>query len=248
MPYKSNSDLPESVTKHLPSAAQTIFRKVFNRIMEKKAKPTSVQEVSAHKIAWAVVKKAGYKKDEATGMWALSSAVPYIVPDLRLSLQANHQNMNLRPFTPEDGLTPCAGCMYEYPGSILSDGAVIKPYCMALSMEVQDTDTCDLVSPIEAMVEDKGKVHTGVGLVHQMSMQCKKFSLTSDIMAYSAYRGSENGLMYFSLERYTVEELALANVGKVGESFIAPIDIKLKDGILRTGERYIEVEVASKDS
>lgn len=57
MPYTTNKDLPDSVFKHLPAAAQTIFRKAFNAAYHEY--PTEEQ---AFKVAWAAVKKAGYKK------------------------------------------------------------------------------------------------------------------------------------------------------------------------------------------
>lgn len=63
MPYKSNGDLPESITKHLPDHAQTIFRKAFNSAYEQ----YNGEEERVFKIAWAAVKKE-YEKNEK-GMW-----------------------------------------------------------------------------------------------------------------------------------------------------------------------------------
>lgn len=54
MPYRSNQELPEQI-KGLPSAAQTIWRKVFN------ASVGEYGEERAFKIAWASIKKS-YKK------------------------------------------------------------------------------------------------------------------------------------------------------------------------------------------
>ncbi len=62
MPYKSNADLPESISSHLPEHAQTIFRKVFNNALQQY--PTEQQ---AFKVAWAAVKKE-YEKNEQ-GIW-----------------------------------------------------------------------------------------------------------------------------------------------------------------------------------
>lgn len=63
MPYKSNKDLPKSVTDHLTQEhAQTIFRKAFNNTYEEYD-----NEEQAFKVAWAAVKKQ-YEKN-AKGMW-----------------------------------------------------------------------------------------------------------------------------------------------------------------------------------
>lgn len=62
MPYKTNEDLPKSITDHLPYDAQTLYRKVFNSAYEQYD-----TEVQAFKVAWAAVKKE-YEKSE-DGMW-----------------------------------------------------------------------------------------------------------------------------------------------------------------------------------
>ena len=62
MPYETNQDLPESVGKHLPEHAQSIFRKAFNNAFEEYR-----NDDLAFKVAWAAVKR-GYEKDES-GMW-----------------------------------------------------------------------------------------------------------------------------------------------------------------------------------
>jgi cation transport regulator len=73
MPYNTLSDLPESVKDHLPKHAQEIYREAFNHAFqayenaEKRWADTS-QEETAHRVAWAAVKK-GYEKDEKTGSW-----------------------------------------------------------------------------------------------------------------------------------------------------------------------------------
>ena len=56
MPYSKNAELPENV-KVLPSAAQTIFRKAFNEAEKQ------YEEERSFNVAWAAVKKAGYKKE-----------------------------------------------------------------------------------------------------------------------------------------------------------------------------------------
>ncbi len=62
MPYKSNKDLPDSVTAHLPVHAQDIYREAFNHAHEEykdpsKRKDNATLEETAHKVAWAAVKK-----------------------------------------------------------------------------------------------------------------------------------------------------------------------------------------------
>lgn len=60
MPYASNMDLPLPVQKHLPSAAQSIYREAFNHAWET-YRSTPRREEIAHRVAWAAVKK-GYRK------------------------------------------------------------------------------------------------------------------------------------------------------------------------------------------
>ncbi len=73
MPYKSITDLPEAVRKHLPPHAQEIFLEAFNNAEEEYADPkkrrgeSTLEEVT-RRVAWAAVKKV-YEKDEKTGEW-----------------------------------------------------------------------------------------------------------------------------------------------------------------------------------
>lgn len=73
MPYNSLSDLPASVKDNLPEHAQEIYQKAFNNAWDeykdsdKRFEDTSREE-TAHKVAWAAVKKV-YDKDEETGKW-----------------------------------------------------------------------------------------------------------------------------------------------------------------------------------
>jgi len=74
MPYNVNDDLPDSVKGHLPSKAQTIYRKAFNAAYEeyqdtskRRSDDTSLDAVAA-RVAWAAVKKV-FKKDAKTGIW-----------------------------------------------------------------------------------------------------------------------------------------------------------------------------------
>lgn len=71
MPYKNLSDLPERVKNVLPKHAQEIYQTVFNRVWTQfqgaeKTEDNLKKEESAHKIAWAAVKKK-YKKID--GKW-----------------------------------------------------------------------------------------------------------------------------------------------------------------------------------
>ena len=71
MPYKTNKDLPENVIHVLPAHAQDIYRETFNHAWQEYASPEkrrddASREETAHKVAWASVKK----KYEKTGdMW-----------------------------------------------------------------------------------------------------------------------------------------------------------------------------------
>jgi cation transport regulator len=69
MPYKTVDELPDSVRHVLPKHAQEIYREAFNSAYEEyKDRGPEGREVTAHKVAWAAVKKK-YRKDEKTGKW-----------------------------------------------------------------------------------------------------------------------------------------------------------------------------------
>lgn len=73
MPYKSNTDLPEGVQNVLPRHAQDIYREAYNSAWEQYDTPEerrgdSSREETAHRVAWAAVKKI-YEKNEASGKW-----------------------------------------------------------------------------------------------------------------------------------------------------------------------------------
>jgi len=66
MPYKTNADLPTSVTHVLPDHAQDIYRAAFNNAWREYKDPKDrklggSQEETAHKVAWAAVKKTYHK-------------------------------------------------------------------------------------------------------------------------------------------------------------------------------------------
>lgn len=73
MPYKNRSELPEQVRDNLPKHAQEIYQKAFNSAWEQykekeDRRGDSTREETAHKVAWAAVKKE-YEKDDETGDW-----------------------------------------------------------------------------------------------------------------------------------------------------------------------------------
>jgi cation transport regulator len=67
MPYKRLSELPESVKDNLPEHAQEIYRAAFNSAWAEYDQPEerrgdATREETAHRVAWAAVKKS-YEKD-----------------------------------------------------------------------------------------------------------------------------------------------------------------------------------------
>lgn len=73
MPYERIKDLPDSVKDNLPRHAQEIYLKAFNSAWEQYDRPEerrgdASREETAHKVAWAAVKKK-YEKDENSGDW-----------------------------------------------------------------------------------------------------------------------------------------------------------------------------------
>ena len=73
MPYNKISDLPDSVKDNLPKHAQEIYRAAFNSGWGEYDKPderrgNASREETAHRVAWAAVKKE-YEKDDKTGEW-----------------------------------------------------------------------------------------------------------------------------------------------------------------------------------
>lgn len=66
MPYDRKSELPDSVRDNLPSHAQDIYRKAFNSAWDEYKDPVNRRgddgrEETAHKVAWAAVKKEYHK-------------------------------------------------------------------------------------------------------------------------------------------------------------------------------------------
>ncbi|HET6182118.1 MAG TPA: ChaB family protein [Acetobacteraceae bacterium] len=61
MPYERNEDLPAPVQQALPEHAQDIYRAAFNNTWRRQAADLLVDEATAHRIAWAAVKRL-YRK------------------------------------------------------------------------------------------------------------------------------------------------------------------------------------------
>ncbi|MGO3933989.1 ChaB family protein [Rhodopseudomonas pseudopalustris] len=65
MPYSSIDDLPPSLQVRLPLHAQSIYLAAFNNAFADNAdRGPEEQESSAHRVAWAAVKKQYRKQDE----------------------------------------------------------------------------------------------------------------------------------------------------------------------------------------
>lgn len=67
MPYRSTSDLPQPVIKHLPAHAQEIYMQAFNNAWsqyadKRKRRENISREATAHKVAWGAVERQ-YEKD-----------------------------------------------------------------------------------------------------------------------------------------------------------------------------------------
>ena len=63
MPYKSRSELPDSVKDNLPPHAQGIYKEAFNSAWDQYGH----DEARAHRVAWGAVERK-YHKNES-GKW-----------------------------------------------------------------------------------------------------------------------------------------------------------------------------------
>lgn len=63
MPYKSVTELPDSVRAHLPKHAQEIYQQAFNNAWQEYTQRDD-REAVAHKVAWAAVKKQYVKSGD----------------------------------------------------------------------------------------------------------------------------------------------------------------------------------------
>jgi cation transport regulator len=72
MPYDKISELPDSVKDNLPKHAQEIYKEAYNSAWDQYDDPEerrgdASREETAHKVAWAAVKKKYEKSDD--GKW-----------------------------------------------------------------------------------------------------------------------------------------------------------------------------------
>jgi cation transport regulator len=65
MPYRSTTELPESVRAHLPPHAQDIYLAAFNNAWRQHGHEPDA-EATVHRIAWSAVKRS-YRK--VGGVW-----------------------------------------------------------------------------------------------------------------------------------------------------------------------------------
>lgn len=63
MPYKTKSDLPDSVKGNLPAHAQDIYKEAYNSAWDE----YDHDEERAHRVAWGAVKKSYHKNND--GNW-----------------------------------------------------------------------------------------------------------------------------------------------------------------------------------
>jgi cation transport regulator len=63
MPYKTSTDLPDSVKDNLPQHAQDIYRAAYNSAFDE----YKHDEARAHRVAWGAVEKEYHKN--ADGKW-----------------------------------------------------------------------------------------------------------------------------------------------------------------------------------
>lgn len=69
MPYASVEDLPPSIQAHLPPHAQEIYCSAFNNAWtEYAARGPAQRESTAHRVAWAAVKR---KYQKSGDRWVL---------------------------------------------------------------------------------------------------------------------------------------------------------------------------------
>ena len=69
MPYEKTTELPDSVKDNLPKHAQEIYMSAFNSAWDQYDEPEErrgddTREETAHKVAWAAVKKKYEKQGD----------------------------------------------------------------------------------------------------------------------------------------------------------------------------------------
>jgi cation transport regulator len=63
MPYKTKTELPDSVKDNLPAHAQDIYKEAFNSAWDE----YHHDEARAHRVAWGAVEKSYHKNSD--GKW-----------------------------------------------------------------------------------------------------------------------------------------------------------------------------------
>jgi cation transport regulator len=74
MPYRKRSDLPDSVKDNLPAHAQEIYPEAYNSAWDQYDEPEerrgdATREETAHRVAWAAVKRKYERGEGQDGMW-----------------------------------------------------------------------------------------------------------------------------------------------------------------------------------
>lgn len=69
MPYDELTELPDSVKNSLPKHAQEIYKEAFNNAWDEYSDPkerrnNATREETAHRVAWAAVKKQYVKEND----------------------------------------------------------------------------------------------------------------------------------------------------------------------------------------
>jgi cation transport regulator len=69
MPYEKKTELPKGIKSNLPEHAQEIYKEAFNSAYDEykdpdKRRGRSSREETAHKVAWAAVKKEYHKEGD----------------------------------------------------------------------------------------------------------------------------------------------------------------------------------------
>lgn len=87
MPYSSNADLPKRIREAMPDKAQSIFRNVFNSVIDEEG----ATEASAFAQAYGALENAGYHQDtegdwvkKSDDTWSLNFDIKKIEDDQQL--------------------------------------------------------------------------------------------------------------------------------------------------------------------
>lgn len=112
MPYATNSDLPKRVREAMPAAAQSIFREVFNNVIEDEG----TTEASAFAQAYGAVENAGYHQN-TEGDWVKKKIEKF---------NPNHDNKGR--FAPGSGSGGASGKISDFKSTTYAEDAMSKKY------------------------------------------------------------------------------------------------------------------------